>query len=151
MSPPPPTPLVVTGKAAGLPKAARLAPSARLASLRMSGNAVLDGPMGNLPSHWLSRSLSSLLCFIPAPGGSRERRDSRGTVPTNGFVNRSPVDVSGVAGKWRELVKSQENSKALKTGSLSSYGQGDQDPGRGEACPQLQNKWHTSLDSRNYR
>ena len=140
---------MVTGKAAGLPKAAHLAPSARLASLRMSGNAVLDGPMGNLPSHWLSTSLSSLLCFIPAPGGSRQRCDSCGMVPTNSFVNHSPMEMSGVAGKW-ELVKSQENTKALKTESFSSYRQGDQDPEKGETCPQLRNEWLTSLDSWDY-
>ena len=71
-------------------------------------------------------------------------------VPTNSFVNHSPMEVSGVAGKWGEPAKSQENSKALKTGSLSSYGQEDQDSGRGEPCPQRQNEWHTSLDSWDY-
>ena len=43
-------------------------------------------------------------------------------VPTNSFVNHSPMEVSGVAGEWGEPAKSQENSKALKTGPLSSYG-----------------------------
>lgn len=53
-------PLMVTDKAAGLPRTVPLVPSARLASLRMTRNGALDGPVGNLPSYWLSMHLSRL-------------------------------------------------------------------------------------------
>lgn len=60
-----------------------------------------------------------------APRDSRKRCGSCRVVPSNSFVNRSPMEMSGIAGKWGELMQSQKHIKALQAGSPSSYRQGD--------------------------